>query len=295
MYIDINTGRIPYRPENFGNSRAGQTDSEKRRNGYMWSIGEVKRRGWRQIGLYYWPAFLLLLIFSLASGLGEVFRVDIDSLIEGIMEGGAFYGIWDMAAGLLLSFVAISGLVGLLVRIFVLNPMEVGVYRFFMESRAEGFSVGVSRILYAFSSGSYGNIVKIMFFRDLFLFLWTLLLIIPGIVKSFEYRMIPYILSENPDADMRDVFALTKDMMRGSKFQLFLFDLSFLGWYLLGILACGIGLFFVAPYVSAAEAEVYAELRNSVSGFPLRGFGERNTDSSGETENEGWGGYENQE
>ena len=98
----------------------------------MWSIGEVKRRGWRQIGLYYWPAFLLLLIFSLASGLGEVFRVDIDSLIEGIMEGGAFYGIWDMAAGLLLSFVAISGLVGLLVRIFVLNPMEVGVYRFFM-------------------------------------------------------------------------------------------------------------------------------------------------------------------
>ena len=51
----------------------------------MWSIGEVKRRGWRQIGLYYWPAFLLLLIFSLASGLGEVFRVDIDSLIEGIM------------------------------------------------------------------------------------------------------------------------------------------------------------------------------------------------------------------
>ena len=114
--------------------------------------------------------FLLLLIFSLASGLGEVFRVDIDSLIEGIMEGGAFYGIWDMAAGLLLSFVAISGLVGLLVRIFVLNPMEVGVYRFFMESRAEGFSVGVSRILYAFSSGSYGNIVKIMFFRDLFLF-----------------------------------------------------------------------------------------------------------------------------
>ena len=70
---------------------------------------------------------------------------------------------------------------------------------------------------------------------------------------------------------------------------------ALVGWYLLGILACGIGLFFVAPYVSAAEAEVYAELRNSVSGFPLRGFGERNTDSSGETENEGWGGYENQE
>ncbi len=261
----------------------------------MWSIGEVKRRGWRQIGLYYWPAFLLLLIFSLASGLGEVFRVDIGSLIEEIMEGGVFFGIWDMAAGLLLSFAAVSGLVGLLVRIVLLNPREGGVYRFFMESRAEGFSVGVSRILYAFSSGSYGNIVKIMFFRDLFQLLWTLLLIIPGIVKSFEYRMIPYILSENPDADMGDVFALTKDMTRGSKFRLFLFDLSFLGWYLLGILACGIGLFFVAPYVNAAEAEVYAELRNSVSGFPLRGFGERKTDSSGEAETESWGGYESQE
>ena len=156
-------------------------------------------------------------------------------------------------------------------RLFIVNPMEVGCKRFFMESRELDRSAGIDRLLFAFISGSYLNVVKIMFLRDLFIALWTLLFVIPGIVKSYEYAMIPYILSENPEADQREVFAATKEMMQGNKFQLFVFFFSFIGWLFLGILFFGIGMLFINPYIRAAEAEVYSELRRH-TGMYLNGF-----------------------
>ena len=68
-----------------------------------------------------------------------------------------------------------------------------------------------------FKKGRYGNIMKTMFFRNLFVFLWSLLLIVPGIIKGYEYLMVPYILAENPTMDRREVFALSKRMMDGQK------------------------------------------------------------------------------
>lgn len=83
--------------------------------------------------------------------------------------------------------------------------------------------------------------------------------------------MIPYILSENPEADQSEVFAATKEMMQGNKIQLFVFYLSFIGWVLLGTLFFGIGMLFVNPYIRAAEAEVYSELRRHTAMY-LKGF-----------------------
>ena len=95
-----------------------------------------------------------------------------------------------------------------------------------------------------------------------FLLLWTLLLIVPGIVKSYEYRMVPYILAEQPDISSSDAFAISKEMMQGQKFEAFILDLSFIGWWLGSAITCGLlGIFWTAPYQAATNAELYGNLR----------------------------------
>ena len=97
--------------------------------------------------------------------------------------------------------------------------------------------------------------------KDLIIFGWTLLLIIPGIIKTYQYAMVPYILAEYPDMDYRSALDQSRNMMDGHKFQFFVLQLSFIGWEILGILACCIGIIFVLPYENATYAEYYEELK----------------------------------
>ena len=141
--------------------------------------------------------------------------------------------------------------------IFVGNLIEVGGKRFFVLNKTEETSVGT--ILDGFKSGQYVNIVLTMFLKDLFTALWTLLLIVPGIVKHYEYLMIPYILAENPGMDRKEAFKISKRMMDGQKMETFILDLSFIGWGILSALTCGIvGIFYASPYREATFAELYA-------------------------------------
>lgn len=99
---------------------------------------------------------------------------------------------------------------------------------------------------------------------DLKTLLWLLLLIVPGFVKAYEYSMIPYLLAENPNLSASQAFSLSKQMTIGQKMDLFVLDLSFLGWIILGLICCGIGILFVLPYPEATRAEVYLILKESV-------------------------------
>jgi uncharacterized membrane protein len=142
--------------------------------------------------------------------------------------------------------------------IFLFNPLEVGCNRFFIRNLHEKAQVG--NVGFAFDT-YYLNNVKILFFRDLQLVLWTLLFIIPGIVKAYEYRMIPYILAENPHMSKKEVFAASKSMMMGNKWKAFVLDMSFLGWHILSVFTVGIlELFYVAPYMYATNAALYEAL-----------------------------------
>ena len=105
------------------------------------------------------------------------------------------------------------------------------------------------------------NVVKTMFMKNLFVFLWSLLLIIPGIVKAYQYRFVPYIISEDPSLTPNQAMTLSRYMTDGEKGAMFVLDLSLIGWYLLGALACGIGVLFVNPYAEAAWAQLYLTLR----------------------------------
>ena len=113
------------------------------------------------------------------------------------------------------------------------------------------------------------NIVKITFLMSFKIFLWSLLFIIPGIIKSYEYRLIPLILTDDPTISSADAFRRTKEMMTGNKWHTFLLDLSFFGWILLAICTCGIvGILYVFPYIYCTEAELYLTLRGLVYGQP---------------------------
>ena len=87
----------------------------------------------------------------------------------------------------------------------------------------------------------------------IFTFLWSLLFIIPGIVKAYSYAMTPYIVHDNPEMPVRECIRQSQRMMKGYKMKLFLLDLSFIGWILLGIFSFGIGLLWVLPYMETAR------------------------------------------
>ncbi len=174
----------------------------------------------------------------------------------------------DYAIGIVatvIMFVAIFALIFLvvlilafLVQAFLLNPLEIGIDRFFLRNLNE--KAEVRELAYAYDH-NYLNTVKIMFFKDLFELLWSLLFIIPGIVKAYEYRMIPYLLARNPEMSREEAFARSKEMMRGNKWKAFILDLSFIPWQLLSAITFGIvGMFYVDPYVNQTNAALFDAL-----------------------------------
>ena len=107
----------------------------------------------------------------------------------------------------------------------------------------------------------YGRWLGASLLVALFVFLWSLLLVIPGIVKAYSYAMTPYILHDNPEMGVSDSLRRSQQMMKGFKTKLFLLDLSFIGWLLLGFITFGIGLLWVCPYMATARAKFYEELK----------------------------------
>ena len=102
---------------------------------------------------------------------------------------------------------------------------------------------------------------KVSFFTGLFTFLWSLLLVIPGIIKAFGYSMAMYILAENPDMPAREAMKKSEEMMKGHKMELFVLYLSFFGWLLLCCVTCGIAGLYVAPLMSATFANFYNNIK----------------------------------
>ena len=106
-----------------------------------------------------------------------------------------------------------------------------------------------------------------MLLMNVFIFLWGLLLIIPGIYKSYEYRMIPYLLSEDSNLSFSEAKRLSSEMMYGEKWDTFVLDLSFILWNFLSALTWGlVGIFWVNPYIQYTNVELYKVLRTKVPG-----------------------------
>ncbi len=187
----------------------------------MWTRAELKTRAKKSLKKYYWSAVLTLIIYFLLSGITIVPPLNI--------------------------------LVGYL--------LEIGLYSYFLNSERRQENAGAGELFHGFSGGQFLRCCGIIFCRNLFVFLWSLLLFIPGIIKSYEYAMVPYLAVDYPEKSRKEIFRMSKEMMDGNKMALFVLGLSFLGWILLGAVVCGVGLLLVLPYIHATSAELYLTLK----------------------------------
>ena len=107
----------------------------------------------------------------------------------------------------------------------------------------------------------YGHKFCTMLLYSVFLVLWTMLFIIPGIIKSYSYRMVPFIVQDYPELSAREVINKSREMMNGQKMEAFKLDLSFIGWFALSLLTLGlVGVFWTNPYFYNTNAALYRRL-----------------------------------
>ncbi len=264
----------------------------------MWTRKGLKTKAKERMSLNYWRSVLVALILTAVAGGGAASAAgafgggsdsssisdeirytlsdngdDEDSASDALdsfeeMMNDDFYlddGVDDFIAIVLivvviaLVVVLIATVIAVLLRVFLLQPLEVGCKRFFTRNLDD--NAQVKEVCFSYDH-NYMNSVKIMFFKGLYTFLWTLLFVIPGIIKSYEYKQVPYILAENPDITKEEAFARSKQMMSGNKWKAFVLDLSFLGWEILNTMTIGIlGIFYVKPYEYQTEAAFYEALK----------------------------------
>lgn len=148
-----------------------------------------------------------------------------------------------------------SDYVSILISLFILIPLGYGYNIAFLNFKRTGESVKMEQLFDGFKD--YSRVVLTNILETVYVFLWTMLLIIPGIIKAISYSQTTYILKDNPDLKNNAAIELSMAMMKGHKFDYFCLILSFIGWLLLCILTLGIGLLWVSPYITTASANFY--------------------------------------
>ena len=158
-----------------------------------------------------------------------------------------------MAGCAALSFAVVGAIAVLLIS----GPLMLGFSTTCLSvSRRQG--AGLSTLFEGFSR--FGDSLVLFLLMDIFIFLWSLLLVIPGIIKAYSYSMSWFVLRDRPDLTGNEARKRSMYLMKGHKWRLFCLDFSFIGWYLLSALTLGILLFWVTPYHMTARAEFYQEL-----------------------------------
>lgn len=234
----------------------------------MWSNSELKERAKSALATSYWKALAVSLILTFAlsgtrGGNGINYVSNIGNFADGDYSKAATFGI---IAVVVIMFVVLST-IALAMKIFIGFPLEVGGRKYFLlaaKARETGEFVPFNVIGAGFKGKVYKNILKTMFFRSLYIFLWSLLLIVPGIICSYKYTFVPYILAENPNISYQRALELSALMTQGEKMDMFILDLSFILWWLLGCITCFIGFIFINPYYNSTYAELYHVLKEKV-------------------------------
>ena len=223
---------------------------------------ELRRKAWDSLKGKYWRAFAVILVTGLIGSVGNAFVTFGQQLGEvlGMVDPAELDSTMLIGALVLSGVVIISAIIGALFSIFVTNAITVGVSNYFIKNTDSKPSFGD-----AFSGFrvKYGRNIGTLLLAGIKTVLWALLFIIPGIIKAYEYAIIPYILADDAEISSKDAFKKAKQMMKGNKWRLFKLEFSFIGWSILCVLTLGIGVFFLIPYVNAATAEFYVELKNN--------------------------------
>lgn len=260
----------------------------------MWNRPELKEQAKAHLKKYYWNIFLVCIVLCIAGGINITgpFKLDFNFNSSNTQQGqdvGIHSNIGNISFNLPKEisenpigqgltrfmhsnfFFPVVGVLAFGVTLFVIvlvlawtfllgAPLIVGCHKYFLSARED--QQEYKQMAFCFNNATYWNVVKTMFMRALYTLLWTLLLIIPGIIKAYSYSMVPFLMASNPNLSYKEAIDLSNDMTVGHKWDMFVLDLSFIGWYLLGLIACGLGGVFVNPYYLMTKAELYIVLRD---------------------------------
>ena len=268
----------------------------------MWTRKSVKQKGKKAFLGNYWKCILVAIILSIAIGAGsygagsgsslsstftniishtEDDDRNVDRTVEYTDDDGTSHKVTfdvDLAdpvsvdqedVNILIGFLVVGAVAYIVImafalafKYFLMIPFDYGCRKFFRKNLDE--PAKLSNIVYVFDS-HYKNIVKTAFLTDLFIWLWSLLFIVPGIIKSYSYRLVPYIMSENPEMNFRDAQAESARLMKGNKWKSFVLDLSFIGWDILTLMTWGfLEIFFVGPYKASTDAALYESIKYGI-------------------------------
>ena len=182
------------------------------------------------------------------------------------LGGNIFASNWLMAlvAGLLVSLIMSAVSFTFVGELILIGPLSFGLAAVFLSLARGKKAVDLGDLLKGFTDGGFVRLLLLGLLQNLFIILWSLLFVIPGIVKSYSYSQAIYLSYDHPDWDWKQCIDESRRIMNGNKMKLFVLDLSFIGWYIVGMLACGIGTLWVVPYHEAAHAEFYQELTGGV-------------------------------
>lgn len=235
----------------------------------MWTRLAIKNYAKGFLRKHYWKAFAVCLIATLLTGginsgnnnnQNETYYIDNIPIVEEFEPSNSIlnYSNNYFRSPLLNLVQGASLIIAIVFTVLIIVVgylIEVGQSRFFLR----GFKgdVKISTVFSTFNSDELLPIVKTSFLRSIYNFLWFLLLFIPGIIKYYEYKFVPYILAEQPQLTSNEIISKSREITYGHKIDMFVLDLSFLGWYFLGALLCGIGVIFVNPYINATYARLY--------------------------------------
>lgn len=146
------------------------------------------------------------------------------------------------------------------VTMIVSGPLTYAVQKMFLKQARDNEVMKFEDLLCGFKE-DFANLFLIDFISGLKAMLWGLLFIIPGIIKAFAYSMAFYIKADNPGYDWRACLAESEKMMKGHKGELFVLELSFIGWQIVGALCLGVGIYWAVAYSEAAKAHFYESIK----------------------------------
>ena len=254
----------------------------------MWKRKELKTEAKKVVHKNYWTAIVVCFLIAILTGefgtsIVSIWKAE-DSIIDTFNETQIkvfktieanlssamkpqkyIFKIWDAIASFQIKQtvlgvgLCVGAIIAISFTIFIADPLIVGGKRYFLKARKED-NTKVTVIGEVFQKEHWINVAMIMLLRNLYNALWYLT-IVGGVIKTYEYRMIPYLLAKNPKIKRKEAFYLSKQMMQGNKWNTFVLDLSFFGWNFLSVLTHGLlSILYVNPYNVATMTELYVIL-----------------------------------
>ena len=160
--------------------------------------------------------------------------------------------------GLIIAGISFACAIFPIAMILVTPPLSVGLCMVYL-GLTEGKKAEVGTMFKGFQV--FGKSIWLTILVAVFTFLWTLLFYIPGIIKTYSYSMAFYVLADNPEMTAREALRESKEIMKGHKWELFVLELSFILWMILGLFTLGFAYIYVIPYMSATVANFYQKIK----------------------------------